>query len=244
MKRLAVLSVLVLIAAALRAQTIEVNRTNKTIAVTAEDSIYADPDIAMVKIACHSFAPTKDTAYRDNLKLAEAITTAMEKANIPRAAIETSDISLERVDPETNWTPEIKRDRQYKVHHAWTVKVSAASAQNVIALAVAAGANEVEEPEWEVSDAAALQAKAGAAALKKARGVADQMAQGLGTKLGELVYASNRAPVPRYIGGLSETVEVSASGGGGRDQLVAPSLKLYPKRVKADATVYAIFAIQ
>ena len=65
--------------------------------------------------------------------------------------------------------------------------------------AVKAGANEVDDVEWNVVDPIALQAKAGGAALAKARAIADQMAKGLGIKVGELVYASNRAPVPEDV---------------------------------------------
>jgi len=65
------------------------------------------------------------------------------------------------------------------------------------------------------------------------------MAKGLGTKLGELVYASNRAPVAKMYRS-AETVMVSAS-------LVTekqPKLTLFPQKVKTDATVYAIFSIE
>jgi hypothetical protein len=87
----------------------------------------------------------------------------------------------------------------------------------------------------------ALQAKAGSAALSKARTIAEQMAKGLGTKLGELVYASNRAPVPRAWRGM-QTVEVSASIATLAN--APPKLKLFPQRVKTDATVYAVFSIE
>src|SRR5437588_7334637 len=120
------------------AQSIEVNRTNKTIAVMADASVYADAEIAVIKIACHSFAPTKDAAYAETLRLAEAVATELQKAGIPPAAIESSDVTLDRVDPENNWTPEMKRERQYKAHQGWTIRVAAAGAQNIIDLAVAA----------------------------------------------------------------------------------------------------------
>jgi len=105
---------------------------------------------------------------------------------------------------------------------------------------VNAGANEVEDVEWNVADPVALQAKAGGAALSKARAIADQMAKGLGTKLGELVYASNRAPVAKMWRGM--TVQTSAAMVGSTDK--QPKLKLFPEKVKSDATVYAVFSIE
>src|SRR5689334_15730526 len=96
---------------------------------------------------------------------------------------------------------------------------------------------------WTGTDPIALQAKASGAALAKARSVAEQMAKGLGTKLGELVYASNRAPVAKLWRGLSTTVNTESAMISKRDEQ-APKLKLFPQRVRSDATVYAVFAIE
>ena len=40
------------------AQDIQVNRQNKTIAVTADDSVTADAEIAVLAIGYHNYAPT------------------------------------------------------------------------------------------------------------------------------------------------------------------------------------------
>ena len=85
----------------------------------------------------------------------------------------------------------------------------------------------------------ALQAKAGGAALAKARAIADQMAKGLGTKLGELVYASNRTPMSRFS--ANEVVAVMAAT---VERENKPQLTLFPQKVKSEATVYAVFAIE
>jgi hypothetical protein len=77
--------------------------------------------------------------------------------------------------------------------------------------------------------------------LAKARAVADQMAKGLGTRLGELVYASNRAPVAKMYRGM-ETVEVMATTT--PPPPPPPKLTLFPQKVKSDATVYAVFSIE
>ena len=103
-------------------------------------------------------------------------------------------------------------------------------------MALRAGANVLEALDWNVSDPDALQAKAGSAALGKAKTIAEQMAKGLNAKLGDLVYASNEAPAS----------EIGYSPG----EMPAPppppppQLVLYPKKVKSDATVYAVFALE
>lgn len=107
-------------------------------------------------------------------------------------------------------------------------------------ISVNAGANEVEDVEWHVADPVALQAKASGAALAKAWTIAEQMAKGLGTKLGELVYASNRAPVAKMWRGVTVTIEAAMLGS--TDQ--RPKLKLFPEKVKSEATVYAVFSIE
>jgi uncharacterized protein len=138
------------------------------------------------------------------------------------------------------WTAEMKKERQFVAEQSWHVTVSAADAQAVVDLAVKTGANYVGDVEWNVADPVALQAKASATALAKARSVADQMAKGLGTKLGELVYASNRAPSTKAWQrgqGLGQ-VEVQAA----IDQ--PPNLALFPQKVKSEATVYAVFSIE
>jgi uncharacterized protein len=108
----------------------------------------------------------------------------------------------------------------------------------IVDLAVKAGANELNNIEWNVADPVALQAGAGGAALAKARTIAEQMAKGLGTKLGELVYASNSAPVTRKRRDKAFP-EVMAP-----PPPPPPTLTLFPQKVKSDATVYAVFSIE
>jgi uncharacterized protein YggE len=137
----------------------------------------------------------------------------------------------------------MKKERQFEAQQSWHVFVAVSRAQAVVDLAVQSGANDVADVEWNVADPLALQAKASGAALAKARTIADQMAKGLGAKLGDLVYASNRAPVPKFLGGYG----YSASDSAERIMSVPPDrpkLTLFPQKVKSDATVYAVFAIE
>ena len=223
----------------LLAQDIQVNRQNKTISVTADESATADAEVAVLAIGYHNYGLTQDAAFQENVRAAERITKALLDAKVPKANIETEKLRLARTEIDEKWTPDMKKERQFAAEQSWHVSVSAAEAQTVVDLAVRAGANDVDDVEWNVIDPVALQARASGAALAKARSIADQMAKGLGTKLGELVYASNRAPVAKMYRS-AETVMVSAS-------LVTekqPKLTLFPQKVKTDATVYAIFSIE
>jgi uncharacterized protein len=224
------------------AQDVQVNRQNKTIAVTADDSVTADAEVATLEIGYHNYAATQDVAFHDNARVAEQITKALLDANVPEANIETEKLRLTRTESAEIWTPEMKKERQFEATQSWHVTVSAKNAQRVVELAIKAGANEVDDVEWNVVDPIALQARAGSAALAKARAVADQMAKGLGTKLGEPLFASNRAPIAGTLNGMRGTATVEVA-----EKIVAPlpsHLILFPEKVKAEATVYAVFSIE
>jgi len=228
-----------LVAVAAFPQDIQINRQNKTIAVTADESVTADAEIAVLAIGYHNYAPTQDAAYQDSVRESAKIVQALLDAKVPAENVETDKLRLGRTEAEEKWTEEMKKERRFEAQQSWHVTVSAAQAQGVVDLAVRAGANEVDDVDWNVADPVALQAKAGGAALAKARTIADQMAKGLGTKLGELVYASNRAPVAKAYR-YSTVVNTEAA-------LLAnpePKLRLFPQKVKSEATVYAVFAIE
>jgi uncharacterized protein len=222
-------------------QDIQVNRQNKTIAVTAEESVTAGAEVAVLAIGYHNYGVSQDAAFHENVRAAERITKAMLNAKIPEANLETEKLSLGPVEPDQRWSEDMKKERRFEAQQSWHVRVPVSQTQSIVDLCVNAGANEVEDVEWSVADPATLQAKAGGAALSKARAIAEQMAKGLGTKLGELVYASNRAPVAKMWRG-AQSVTVNAEMATVSDK--QPKLKLFPQKVTSDATVYAVFAIE
>lgn len=222
-------------------QQISVNRQNKTIAITADDSVSVAPEVATITVSYQNYAPTKDAAYEENIRVSNEITKALLNAGVPKSALETESVKVDRAERDEKWTVEEKNARQFQASQSWTITVAADRAQAVVDTALHAGANVLESLDWNVSDAKALQAKAGAAALEKAKTIAEQMAKGLNAKLGELVYASNRAPVPLFASSF-DTAEASIIPP--PPPPPPPHLVLYPKKVKADATVYAVFAIE
>ncbi|HLW89184.1 MAG TPA: SIMPL domain-containing protein [Terriglobales bacterium] len=241
MKSLLAITLAVCGTTCLVAQDIQVNRQNKTIAVTADESVTADAEVAELTIGYQNFATTQDVAFQDNVKIADHITKGFLDAGIPKQNVETEKLRLGRADIDEKWTAEMKKDRQFEAQQSWKVTVSVSQAQATVDLAVRNGANEIEDTDWDVFDPVALQGKAGAAALAKARTIAEQMAKGLGAKLGDLVYASNRAPVAKFFRNMTanteqSTVEVNA--------VPKPQLTLFPQKVKSNATVYAVFAIE
>jgi uncharacterized protein len=243
MHRTSMVVVFLVCAVIAQAQMVEVNKQNKTITVTADEKVTVAAEVALVKIGYHAYGKTKDDAFQETVRNSNTVIDAILKSGVSQEDIQTDALDLSYVSPDADWTPEMKHDRLFEARQSWKIHVPAGAAQSVISSAEAAGANEIEAPEWNVADPSALQAKAGAAALVKARRIAEQMASGLGAHLGELVFASNHAPAPAWLLGAllnTENAEISSR------RAVSPPLplKIFPEKVSAEATVYAVFAIQ
>ena len=226
------------------AQTIQINRENKTVAISTTDEATATADIATVTVGFEIYGPDYESAYSDGAKISQAVLEALHKAGLEDRNIESSGQSLEQ---NTNFDDKDKPDqrakKQFGFSQSWDVSVSPQSAAEVIRVAVAAGANKSGAIDWRLSDRKALQAKAAEAALVKARTVANQMAEGLHVKLGDLIYASNETPNARiFIPSASQQVTVNASVASRVNLL--PALEIRPQTIREEATVYAVFAIE
>jgi uncharacterized protein YggE len=225
-----------------QAQQIEVNKTNRTIAVTATDKATADAEIATVHIGFQVFAADSQAAYALGSKTSNSIIGALKKAGVIDSAIQSEAQNLAPVQPyEIQNLPENqKTQRQFQVTQSWAVKTSAKNASSVLDTAVQSGANQSGQIEWDVADPDALEAQAAESALKRARAIADQMAKGLGTSLGTLVYASNQVaerPMPILMAKGAMAMSMAAAAP------PAP-LAISPQKVTRPATVYAVFAIE
>ena len=227
------------------AQTIQISRDNKTIAISTTDEATEVANIAAINVGFEIFGPDSDSTYADAGKRSQAILAVLHKAGVDDKSIESSNQSLRRnTDFNDKDTPEDRAKRQFVFDQSWNVSVSPKNAADVIRLAVAAGANKTGEIDWRLSDRKELQAKAAAAALVKARAVAAQMAAGLNVKLGDLIYASNETPNTRIFFAQPKAMGFGAGRGyaGGALQS-APDLEIRPQTIREEATVYAVFAI-
>ena len=227
------------------AQNVEVNRTNKTIAVTVTEKAEAEAEWAVVDLGFQSFAATRDAAVDENFRMANQITSALLKSGIPKENIETAQLRLTQLFENDKVLQQVAKERKFVVNHTWKVRVPATEAQKTVNVAMSAGANVLNGVEWTVADSDALEAKAGAAALRRARMIAEQMAAALNAKLGQLVFASNSEPEYRAyrgggIGGGVFRVGGGGSGGIGERQ----EIQLFPQKVESTATVYAVFGIE
>jgi uncharacterized protein len=229
------------------AQTIQIDKNNKTIAISTTDEATAVADIAAVTVGFEVYGPDSESTYADGGKISHAVLDALRKAGVEDKSIESSGQSLQRnSDFGEKDTPEQRAAKQFLFSQSWEVSVPPQSAAEVIRVAVTAGANKTGAIDWRLSDRKALQAKAAAAALVKARAVASQMADGLHVKLGDLIYASNETPntsiyFARPRQGMTLNTESASVGAA---YITLPTLEIRPETMHEEATVYAVFAIE
>jgi uncharacterized protein len=223
------------------AQTIQVSKDNRTIAITATDKVIVLADTATVHIGFIAYGPDSDTAYANGSHVSNAIVKALTAGGVPSDAIESEN---QNVSPVQDYqvdklTPAEKAQRKFQVTQSWTVRTNADDAAKVLDLAVKAGANQSGQIDWSLKDENAAQSEAASKALQRARTVASEMAKGLNAKLGILLYASNetQAEPPRPLMRAMSAAPKNGGGGG-------VPLAINPRQIEKSATVYAVFAIE
>jgi uncharacterized protein YggE len=249
MKRPTVATAILLSAAVLAgaasAQQIQINKENKTIAITTTGTADALADTAVVTVGFHNFGKDQDSTYADAGRTSNVIIAALTSGGVPKGAIQSDQQALSPIEP--NGDEDKARYAQgfrFEFSQSWDVTVPAESAAQTLHLAITAGANDSGNIQWHLKNEDALEAEAAKKALEHARQIASQMASGLGVKLGTLVYASNQTP-PRGIFaamGLGALQTESAMRSTAKRNLVP--LAISPQRITTSATVYAVFAIE
>jgi uncharacterized protein len=234
-----------LFALATQAQTVEVNQQNRTIELTTTSSIDLTADLVSIEVGYHNWGPTHDAAYDENTRVAEAILKAWTDAGVSQKEISTQELSSNAVSDQDlkEIPPAERKEKQYEAMQSWGITAKPEVAQRLIDLAVSAGANVVNDPQWQLSDPSAAEAKAYATALEQAHGLAEQMAKSFGAKVGALLYATNQTRIMMQMANLA-TVETTTSSVGGRKWPPVHPVKLLPPKVERSATVRAIFALE
>ena len=239
MRLLALLpGVILLAAAAAGAQTIQISKDNRTIAITTSDEATAPADTALVSIGFTTYGTDSDSTYADGSRISNAILAAVRGSGVKDAQIASRSQNLQPLGEEDKIR--FGKGIRFRLSQSWQVTVPAADAAKLLNIAINAGANESGDVGWSLADDNALEAEAAEKALTHARAIADRMASGLHAKLGALVYASNQTP-PRgpFAGAMMMSQSVSVE----RKMKTAP-LAIVPDKVSRSATVYAVFAIE
>jgi uncharacterized protein YggE len=221
------------------AQTLNINKDNRTITVTATDSASALADQAIVHIGYQAYGEDETATYSTGSIRSNAITDALAAAKVPAESIESEDQQLQPLSEyELKNQPPALRGMKFRITQSWSVRTTPEAAAKVLDVAVKAGANQSGSISWEMKDDSLLEASAASKALAKAQAVAARMGEGLHVKIGPLLYASNQAQDV-----AARPMMMRAMAAPPSDKKTAP-LSISARRVERSATVFAIFAIE
>ncbi len=236
---------LLLVAGAALAQTVQVNQQNRTIEISANSSVEVPADLVSITVGYHNYGSTHDEAYDDSTRVSSQILKSWIDAGIQEREISTHSLSLNPVsqDDLKDLAAADRNKKRFEASQSWTITAKPDVAQRLLDIAVSAGANDIGDPDWKLSDPNAAEATAYASALSQARGIAEQMAESFGAKVGSLLYASNQARPLVFFGGTLNTESASLSSRSA-DRFSAHPVKLLPQKIEKSAFVRAIFALE
>jgi hypothetical protein len=228
----------VITAAPANAQTIQVNKDNRTIAITTNDQAEAPADIAVVTVGFTTYGTDQDSTYADGSRISNAIMKSLNDSGVKADSIESASQSLNAIEDSDK--PRYAKGLRFAFSQSWRVTVAAKDAATVLHLAITAGANDSGGIQWKLANEDALEAEAAQKALAHAQQIAARMAKGLNAKLGPLVYASNQTPPRTFFPGVLNTENASMSSA----RINLKPLAISPEKIEKTATVYAVFAIE
>lgn len=218
---------------------LKIDSTNRTLAVSAEERVTADPEIAVLHIGYETRPMDAKAAYAAGAKTSNEIVGALKQAGIPETSIRSETQHLQS---------EYGGSHKFKLVQQWTVKAPPERVAEILDIAVSAGATQSGDIDWTVKDEKALEKQALSQAAERAREDAAVLAKGMDARLGRLLYVTNRISAPLEPFGLNgrnfaslATVEVSSGRATGGP---TPALPIEPRKVSRIATVYAVFAIE
>lgn len=208
---------------------LKVDSSNRTLTVTATDSVSVEPDLAILHIGFDTPPEDAKSAYAEGAKASNAIISAIKQAGISEASIRSVSQYLDR--------DYSNKQHKFVLRQQWTVKVSPERAAEILDVAVTAGATSSGQIDWTVKDEKALEAEALDKAATRAKADAEVLAKGMGVRLGSLIYVSNQMSAPQFPRPMPMMAMKSAEA--------APQpLSIEPHQVSREATVYAVFAIE
>lgn len=165
---------------------LKVDSSNRTLTVTATDSVTVEPEVAILHIGFDTQLEDAKAAYADGARTSKTIIAAIKQAGIPENAVRSQSQYLER-----DW----KQQHRFKLTQQWTVKVPPERAAEILDIAVTAGATDSGQIDWAVKDERALEAQALDKTTARAKANAEVVAKGMGVRLGALIYVTNQISI-------------------------------------------------
>ena len=138
MKSFVAVAMVFTFAFAVSAQTIKVDKDNRTLSVSASDHAEADPEVADLHIGFTAYGADLPSAYKSGSDLSNAITAAIVAAGAPRSAIQSQIQRVARLD---DLGIKTRKGMKFSVTQSWIVSVDPKDAALVLDAAVQKGAN-------------------------------------------------------------------------------------------------------
>lgn len=155
------------------------------VVTSGEGVVKKAPDRAFVTIAAESRARTAAEAQRLNTEAMSAVIDKIKTAGIPAEAIQTTGYNLQ---PQFDYANGHQTLREYLARNQVQVRIDALSKTgDVIAAAVATGATNVSNIEFDLTDRDATEREALRLAVSDARARSDAAAAGAGVQLGAII---------------------------------------------------------
>jgi uncharacterized protein YggE len=183
--------------------------SNTLLTVNAEGRATRAPDVAVFTAGVASTGATAGQALSANAAAMNRVIASLERAGVAQRDIQTSNLSLNPVYAEPRRQPDgtaeqgTPRITGYQVSNQVTVKQrNLAEFGKVIDTLVAAGANQVNGPSFQVDNSDAATDEARTDAIRKARARADLYARAAGLRVVRLLTISESGgyapPMPMY----------------------------------------------
>ena len=200
----AVLAILAIFLLASTNQILNTAATTNTVSFSGEGKVVAKPDIAKVSLSIVTDALTSKVAQDENSKKSKTITDYLKKQNIEDKDIKTTgyNISPQYKYPQYGGRPTITG---YQVNQSLEIKVrNLDNVSNVLDGVVSAGANQVNQLNFEIDNPEKLKSEAKIKAIADAKKKANELQSQVGISLGKIVNFSENTggyPVPIYMKG-------------------------------------------
>lgn len=211
----------------------------RTITVEGEGKISAQPDIAKVDVSVVANGKTVKTVTEDGNKKMNAVRDAMKQLGIKLDDMQTSSYDLY---PQYDYNMPIDRATGvakppmiigYSLNQTLSLKVrDLTKTDEVLDRAIASGANQVGQLTFDLDDASQVKVQARAAAFKKAKQKAQEMASAAGVSLGRVVTFSESSN-PIYPMAYANFAMKAESG----DASISPSVEPGTKELLVNVSV-------
>lgn len=182
------------------------DQQNQGLVLSGTATVRVKPTLVVLRLGA-SFSNESPVAAKSQTEEAiKKIIAAVKSAGVDAADVQTTTFNLSRYDRNTD------RPAGWKCESTFEIRVKQVdSAGEVLQVAMAAGANQVNGVEYTVEELQAVRAEARDAACKVAKEKADQYARNFGLKLGKPTYISEYAPQGWYYGTNRMTQSISNS---------------------------------